>query len=1083
MSFISPSTGFVSYQFGGVGFTQDSGATFIDRPINFANTDLNGYAVNITGGFTISGVVALSADSLLAYGDYAAESSILFSTNQGQNWKLIYHRSITDINQFIGFTMSDMVFPGNGNTGIAVNDKDILRSTNRGLSWTPVKQIPTTVDSRFTRLSLPTANDGYALAGDLLFKTSDGGATWNQVNLPTAGTGLNFDNVSFVSSSVGYVTRLDNDAVYKTVNGGTSWIQMNDASQFPVDAADMHFINDSTGFIATRSNFDVYKTTDNGVRWELCKGNTGYSNQNIGLMRMFFYNKDIAWAGGSNIFLMLTTNGGGKPKPAACFSFDLSGLDATSTVLLSNCSKPGYTFKWYLNNVLLTQTYNASYHHDPFKQWDTVQLVVSNGIDTDTLTKYQFFSLPPYAPSITSFTPATGSNGTLVTIYGSGFTQVNSVKFGSVKADSFIVVNDNIIRAIVAGGATGSITVADKYSGSAMPGFTYYAVSNAAAPVVSAFNPVAGPVGTTVTISGSNFNATPANNLVSFGAVNARVISSSANQIICQVPPGSSMEPVTVYNASTTLSGRSRKPFNVTFADSGLFTINSFDVSTQIDYNKNIYPFKTPFYSIGKDIDGDGKPDLVTYIDQNTDAITVYRNTTVSKFISFDKANAVSLAAAGVSKFRIEDLDGDGKADIAYNGGSGVFVSRNTSVPGNVVLAPAQQVDNASGGNDIAIADLDGDGKNDVATAAGGAVELTRNTSVPGYLSFGMPQRFASPGNPDDIAAADLDGDGKIDIVAHNATVLSCYKNTSTLHNISVATPVDFPLPTGMFNEGKSLAVTDFDLDGKLDVIVFDNLFFAVLRNTSTPGVISFDTAVTHSLDVGDGWGGCVANLSGDGKPDVLTGSLLLARNNSTPGNILTNEPVYINPHYSSSMNTADFDLDGKMDVISTSINYNSTLIYRNKMGDPIDLALCPVISWDWIDADFGGNTYQWQLDTGTGFKNMVDDAYFLNTTSYSIGLKYLPTSFNGYKLRCKIDNQYSRTFLFAFSFEWMGFGDANWENPYNWSCGVVPDKYADVVIDQGTVNVNTDVEVKSIVIKPGVKVNVTAGKHFNVVH
>jgi hypothetical protein len=38
-----------------------------------------------------------------------------------------------------------------------------------------------------------------------------------------------------------------------------------------------------------------------------------------------------------------------------------------------------------------------------------------------------------------------------------------------------------------------------------------------AQPTITSFSPASGPVGTTVTINGSNFSSTPANNIVFFG--------------------------------------------------------------------------------------------------------------------------------------------------------------------------------------------------------------------------------------------------------------------------------------------------------------------------------------------------------------------------------------------------------------------------------------------------------------------------------------------------------------------------------------------------------------------------------------
>ncbi len=63
------------------------------------------------------------------------------------------------------------------------------------------------------------------------------------------------------------------------------------------------------------------------------------------------------------------------------------------------------------------------------------------------------------APTITSFTPASGGNGTRVTIKGTNLFGATSVRFGSTAAKSFTVNSDTQITAIVGTGATGKVTV------------------------------------------------------------------------------------------------------------------------------------------------------------------------------------------------------------------------------------------------------------------------------------------------------------------------------------------------------------------------------------------------------------------------------------------------------------------------------------------------------------------------------------------------------------------------------------------------------------------------------------------------
>jgi len=61
--------------------------------------------------------------------------------------------------------------------------------------------------------------------------------------------------------------------------------------------------------------------------------------------------------------------------------------------------------------------------------------------------------------AIDLFLPASGHAGQTITIAGNGFTGATAVRFGGSDATSFIVASDNIIIAVVAAGASGSVEV------------------------------------------------------------------------------------------------------------------------------------------------------------------------------------------------------------------------------------------------------------------------------------------------------------------------------------------------------------------------------------------------------------------------------------------------------------------------------------------------------------------------------------------------------------------------------------------------------------------------------------------------
>src|SRR5688500_16553043 len=143
ISFYSPTSGYIASTGtpnDWVGFTTDSGRTITKRFITSGNVNYNGYSVNLLFGFSIKGVKAFSQDTLIAYGDYGFVPSILYSTNGGLNFLLVFH-SLYGPNHFS--VIYDMLFPQNNAIGYAVDGYRILKTTDKGLSWFPMFADPT----------------------------------------------------------------------------------------------------------------------------------------------------------------------------------------------------------------------------------------------------------------------------------------------------------------------------------------------------------------------------------------------------------------------------------------------------------------------------------------------------------------------------------------------------------------------------------------------------------------------------------------------------------------------------------------------------------------------------------------------------------------------------------------------------------------------------------------------------------------------------------------------------------------------------------------------------------------------------
>lgn len=149
-------------------------------------------------------------------------------------------------------------------------------------------------------------------------------------------------------------------------------------------------------------------------------------------------------------------------------------------------------------------------------------------------------------PKITGFSPGSGSAGTTVTINGDGFSGTpgaNTVTFYNNKTATVVSASvSQLVVTVPAGTTTGTIKVA-------VGGNTATSASNFTAvqvPVITSFTPAHGGSDTAVTITGSGFSSTRANNTVKFNGVAATVTSASATQLVVRSPDEATAGPLSV---------------------------------------------------------------------------------------------------------------------------------------------------------------------------------------------------------------------------------------------------------------------------------------------------------------------------------------------------------------------------------------------------------------------------------------------------------------------------------------------------------------------------------------------------------
>lgn len=476
-------------------------------------------------------------------------------------------------------------------------------------------------------------------------------------------------------------------------------------------------------------------------------------------------------------------------------------------------------------------------------------------------------------------------------------------------------------------------------------------------PKINSFTPVKGPAGTIITISGTGFNTTAANNIVFFGAVKATVTAASATSLTVTAPSGATYQPISVLDIATHLTGYSAKPFITTFNFTGSGIPANF-YRPKVDFVTGSLPRNV----VISDIDADGKPELII-ANGSAGTISVLKNTSASGNIGASSfAAKVDFTVGTFTEFVIPgDVNGDGKPDLAviYNGRIAVMV--NTATSGSISassFAPLVDITPIFKGTaGVAIADLDGDGLPELIGAnPTNTLSIVRNTSTSGVMSFAPLVNLAYSGTPSWVVAEDVDGDLKRDIIITNAALgansVAVFRNTSvtgTIDGSSFASQFNFTVgPTP-----RSVAFGDIDGDGKPDMVTANsdptNTTLSVLRNTSVPGVInasSFDSKVDFTTGLGPR-SVIIDDVNGDGKLDVVVAnanakSISVFNNTATSGSItsssLDGKVDFAMGNSPVSAVIGDLNGDGVAEtVIATGSNDNRVSVFQ------MDLSTLPV--------------------------------------------------------------------------------------------------------------------------------------------
>ncbi|MDB5023803.1 MAG: hypothetical protein JWP78_1558 [Mucilaginibacter sp.] len=138
------------------------------------------------------------------------------------------------------------------------------------------------------------------------------------------------------------------------------------------------------------------------------------------------------------------------------------------------------------------------------------------------------------SPTISSFTPSSGPIGAQVTINGTFIAgQYYTVYFGTYSTSGYVSSSSTLTVNVPGGISAGDVKISVLIGGQTITAPGTFTVTT---PTITSFSPTSGVAGTIVTITGTGFNSAYYGAAVSFGTINANVLSITDNTIKVTVP-------------------------------------------------------------------------------------------------------------------------------------------------------------------------------------------------------------------------------------------------------------------------------------------------------------------------------------------------------------------------------------------------------------------------------------------------------------------------------------------------------------------------------------------------------------------
>jgi hypothetical protein len=341
-------------------------------------------------------------------------------------------------------------------------------------------------------------------------------------------------------------------------------------------------------------------------------------------------------------------------------------------------------------------------------------------------------------------------------------------------------------------------------------------------------------------------------------------------------------------------------------------------VAAQLETRAAIHISQEPSWIAVGDFNRDGKPDLVVVgFQPGTNQVSILLGKGDGTFqvpVNYTVGDAPNAPA-------VADLNNDGKLDLVVPNRLGSSVSVLLG-KGDGTFQPAMTFTVPLEATYVAVGDVNNDGKADLVVRDDSGISVLLGN---GDGTFQPAITTLPPGPFTAIGIGDWNGDGILDVVTAGQRGVTSEVGVLFGNGDGTFTPgATYPID----NEPVSVAVADFNGDGKLDIAVADSqgIGVAVLLGN---GDGTFQPAVFYSTFF-PGWI-VAADVNGDGKPDLLVagagpnlaGAVTVFLGNGD-GSF---KPGIAYPAGGSSLAVGDFNGDTLLDVASADGRASVTIL------------------------------------------------------------------------------------------------------------------------------------------------------------